>query len=78
MDQTDCVLCGQCSLVCPVGAIVETDYTNEVTAAIQDSSKHVIVQVAPSVRVGLGDEFGMEAGAVVTGKMVTALADAWL
>ena len=73
MDQTDCVLCGQCSLVCPVGAIVETDYTNEVTAAIQDSSKHVIVQVAPSVRVGLGDEFGMEAGAVVTGKMVTAL-----
>ena len=56
-----------------MGAIVETDYTNEVTAAIQDSSKHVIVQVAPSVRVGLGDEFGMEAGAVVTGKMVTAL-----
>ena len=73
MDQTDCVLCGQCSLVCPVGAIVETDYTNEVTAAIQNPSKHVIVQVAPSVRVGLGDEFGMEAGAVVTGKMVTAL-----
>ena len=73
MDQTDCVLCGQCSLVCPVGAIVETDCTNEVTAAIQDPSKHVIVQVAPSVRVGLGDEFGMEAGAVVTGKMVTAL-----
>ena len=73
MDQTDCVLCGQCSLVCPVGAIVETDYTNEVTAAIQDPSKHVVVQVAPSVRVGLGDEFGMEAGAVVTGKMVTAL-----
>ena len=71
MDQTDCVLCGQCSLVCPVGAIVETDYTNEVTAAIQDPSK--LVQVAPSVRVGLGDEFGMEAGAVVTGKMVTAL-----
>ena len=59
MDQTDCVLCGQCSLVCPVGAIVETDYTNEVTAAIQDPSKHVVVQVAPSVRVGLGDEFGM-------------------
>ena len=71
MDQTDCVLCGQCSLVCPVGAIVETDYTNEVTAAIQNPSKHVIVQVAPSVRVGLGDEFGMDA--VVTGKMVTAL-----
>ena len=73
MDQTDCVLCGQCSLVCPVGAIVETDYTNEVSAAIQDPSKHVIVQVAPSVRVALGDEFGLESGAIVTGKMVTAL-----
>ncbi len=73
MDQTDCVLCGQCSLVCPVGAIVEVDNTNDVVHAIQDPSKHVVVQVAPSVRVGLGDEFGLEPGAVVTGKMVTAL-----
>ena len=73
MDETDCVLCGQCTLVCPVGALVETDYTNEVSAAIQDPSKHVIVQVAPSVRVALGDEFGLESGAIVTGKMVTAL-----
>ena len=61
------------TLVCPVGALVETDYTNEVSAAIQDPSKHVIVQVAPSVRVALGDEFGLESGAIVTGKMVTAL-----
>ena len=73
MDQTDCVLCGQCSLVCPVGAIVEVDNTNDVVRAIQDPRKHVVVQVAPSVRVGLGDEFGLEAGAIVTGKMVTAL-----
>ena len=73
MDQTDCVLCGQCSLVCPVGAIVEVDNTNDVVHAIQDPSKHVVVQVAPSVRVALGDEFGLETGSVVTGKMVTAL-----
>ena len=73
MDQTDCVLCGQCSLVCPVGAIVEVDNTNDVVRAIQDPRKHVVVQVAPSVRVGLGDEFGLEPGAIVTGKMVTAL-----
>ena len=73
MDQTDCVLCGQCSLVCPVGAIVEVDNTNDVVRAIQDPSKHVVVQVAPSVRVALGDEFGLKPGAIVTGKMVTAL-----
>ena len=73
LDETDCVLCGQCSLVCPVGAIVERDYTNDVVHAIQDPTKHVVVQVAPSVRVGLGDEFGLEPGALVTGKMVTAL-----
>lgn len=73
MDETDCVLCGQCTLVCPVGALVERDYTSDVLAAFQDPSKHVIVQVAPSVRVALGDEFGMEPGERITGKMVTAL-----
>ncbi len=73
MWETDCVLCGQCSLVCPVGAIVEKDDTQGVWRAIHDSSKHVIVQVAPAVRVALGDEFGMESGELVTGKMVTAM-----
>ncbi len=73
MWETDCVLCGQCSLVCPVGAIVEKDDTQGVWRAIHDEGKHVIVQVAPAVRVALGDEFGMEPGALVTGKMVTAM-----
>ena len=73
MFETDCVLCGQCSLVCPVGAIVEKDDTQGVWRAIHDENKHVIVQVAPAVRVALGDEFGMEPGALVTGKMVTAM-----
>ena len=73
MAETDCVLCGQCSLVCPVGAIVEEDSTAPVWRAIHAGEKHVIVQVAPAVRVALGDEFGMEPGELVTGKMTTAL-----
>ena len=73
MAETDCILCGQCSLVCPVGAIVEEDSTAAVWNAIHNSGKHVIVQVAPSVRVALGDEFGFEPGAIVTGQMTTAL-----
>ena len=73
MWETDCILCGQCSLACPVGAIVEKDDTQGVWRAIHNGDKHVVVQVAPSVRVALGDEFGMEPGELVTGKMVTAL-----
>lgn len=73
LEETDCVLCGQCSTVCPVGAIVERDDTEKVWAAIHDAKKHVIVQVAPAVRVAIGDEFGIASGAVSTGKMVTAL-----
>ena len=73
MDQTDCVLCGQCSLVCPVGAIVEVDNTQGVVRALHDPAKHVVVQVAPSVRVALGDEFGFAPGVPVTGKLVSAL-----
>mgnify|MGYP004566534013 FL=1 len=73
MEKTDCVLCGQCSLVCPTGAIVEKDDTQKVLDALQNPKKHVIVQVAPAVRVALGDAFGMQPGAIMTGQMVTAL-----
>ncbi len=72
-ELTDCVLCGQCSTVCPVGSIVEKDDTQKVWDAIHDTSKHVIVQVAPAVRVAIGDAFGMAKGSIATGKMVTAL-----
>ena len=73
MEKTDCTLCGQCSLVCPTGAIVEKDDTQVVLDALQNPEKHVIVQVAPAVRVALGDAFGYKGGAIVTGQMVTAL-----
>jgi NADP-reducing hydrogenase subunit HndD len=73
MEDTDCILCGQCSLVCPTGAIVEKDDTQKVLDVLLDPTKHVVVQVAPSIRVSLGDAFNLPKGALVTGQMVTAL-----
>ncbi|MDF2801285.1 MAG: hydrogenase, Fe-only [Anaerocolumna sp.] len=73
LAETSCVSCGQCIAVCPTGALSEKDNTDEVFAAIADKSKHVIVQTAPSVRAGLGEEFGLPIGTNVEGKMVSAL-----
>ena len=73
LENTDCILCGQCSLVCPTGAITEKDDTRRVLDTLQDPKKHVIVQVAPAVRVSLGDEFHLPPGDIVTGQMVAAL-----
>jgi iron-only hydrogenase group A len=68
-----CVMCGQCSVVCPTGAIVERDDTGKVWAALEDPKMHVVVQEAPAVRAQLGEEFGMPPGSLVTGKMIAAL-----
>lgn len=68
-----CTNCGQCINRCPVGALVEKNYIEEVWDAIYDNNKHVVVQTAPAVRVVLGEDLGMEHGEIVTGKMASAL-----
>ena len=73
MNDVICTNCGQCVNHCPTGALVEKNYIEEVWAAISDKSKYVVIQTAPAVRVGLGEELGFDPGARVTGKMVAAL-----
>lgn len=73
LEHSPCTYCGQCVAVCPTGALTEVDHTPDVITAINDPSKTVIVQTAPAVRAALGEEFGLEAGTLVTGKMVSAL-----
>ena len=73
LGDTSCVSCGQCINVCPTGALSEKDDTQKVFDALNDPDKFVIVQTAPAVRVGLGEEFGYPIGSVVTGKMISAL-----
>ncbi|WP_462319067.1 NADH-dependent [FeFe] hydrogenase, group A6 [Marinilabilia sp.] len=73
LDHSVCTYCGQCVAVCPTGALTERDYTWKVIEALVDPNKTVVVQTAPAVRAALGEAFGMEAGSLVTGKMVAAL-----
>ncbi len=73
LGDTSCVSCGQCIAVCPTGALLEKDYTDEVFAALADPEKYVVVQTAPSVRAALGEAFGLPIGTNVEGKMVAAL-----
>ncbi len=73
LDHSVCTYCGQCVAVCPTGALTEVDHTNAVVRALADPTKTVVVQTAPAVRAALGEEFGLEPGTLVTGKMVAAL-----
>ena len=73
LDSVACVSCGQCIVNCPTGAIYEKDDTAKVLEAINDPEKYVVVHTAPSIRVTLGECFGMHIGTNVQGKMVAAL-----
>ena len=73
INDAACIYCGQCIVACPVGALYEKNDIPQVNEAIDDSEKHVVVQVAPAVRAALGEEFGLPIGTPVTGKMVAAL-----
>ncbi len=73
LEDSPCTYCGQCVSVCPTGALTEVDHTNEIIRALSDPKKTVVVQTAPAVRAALGEEFGLEPGTLVTGRMVSAL-----
>ncbi|MFC1752380.1 NADH-dependent [FeFe] hydrogenase, group A6 [Thermoproteota archaeon] len=73
LHEVACIKCGQCIAACPVHAISEREHLIEVEKALRNKKKKVIVQTAPSIRAALGEEFGMEPGTLVTGKMVAAL-----
>ena len=73
LSTMNCAYCGQCVMVCPVGALKETDAIQDVWNAINDKTKRVVVQVAPAIRAAIGEEFGYEPGTLVTGKLAAAL-----
>lgn len=73
LNETPCISCGQCTVVCPTGALTERDDTYKVWAALADPDKHVVVQTAPSIRATIGECFNMPIGTNVEGKLVAAL-----
>ena len=73
LADTNCISCGQCTLVCPVGALIEAPHWHEVLHTL-DARRHVsAVQVAPATRIAISEEFGMKPGTVSTGRMINAL-----
>ncbi len=73
LGQVECVQCGQCARVCPTGALVVRSEVEGVWKALDDRKKVVVAQIAPAVRVALGEAFGLPAGEVTTGQIVSAL-----
>ncbi len=73
LGDSPCVRCGQCSAHCPTGAIIEKDDTSKVWKALMDTGKHCVVQIAPAVRVTIGEHFGFAPGTNLTKKLYAAL-----
>lgn len=73
LAEVDCVNCGQCAAVCPTGALIVKSERRAVWQALQDEEKTVIVQIAPAVRVAIGEEFGGQPGSIELGKLAAAL-----
>jgi NADH-quinone oxidoreductase subunit G len=73
LDQVECVNCGQCARICPTGALTPRSEVDEVWQAIHDPSKVVVAQVAPAVRVAIGEMFGLPPGTTTTGQIAAAL-----
>ena len=73
LSESPCVSCGQCATYCPVGAIYEYDETAKVWEALNNPSNYCVVQIAPAVRVAIGESFGIESGELETKKLYTLL-----
>jgi NADH-quinone oxidoreductase subunit G len=73
LDQVECVGCGQCASVCPTAALTVRSDVSKVFAALADKTATVVAQIAPAVRVALGEAFGLAAGTLSTGQIVAAL-----
>jgi len=73
LADTNCISCGQCTLVCPVGALIETPHWHEVLHTLDARRRKSAVQVAPATRIAISEEFAMQAGTVSTGRMINAL-----
>lgn len=73
LSETECVGCGQCRVACPTGAIMVKSNEQQVWDAVADKNKRVVVQIAPAVRVAIGDAFGLPKGENALGKLVAAL-----
>ena len=73
LSHVNCANCGQCTIVCPVGALQETDATERVWRALHDPNTRVVMQCAPAVRVAIGEVFGYPVGTAVTGQLAAAM-----
>jgi NADH-quinone oxidoreductase subunit G/NADP-reducing hydrogenase subunit HndD len=73
LSETTCVTCGQCVLACPTGALHEVSHVQQVMRVLQQGTRHVVAAVAPAIRVSIGEFYGLEPGANVTGKLASAL-----